>query len=537
MIRQTAFCLILLTSLLGCGGQSTSQSHVGDAPATLRFSVEWPSESRFIHQRSDEVSIQVKHAGRLLDTLHLVRQPGSPTTTIDAPLVAPTGSVNFIATAYEASKPSIILSKASVSKVLLPGTLNKIDFTLNSSAVSIGVQRLPDKQLYSVGEELSLIPTALNAAGSVILNEVGDFQFTCSDDKVLQLDQSGQGSIVGAGSATVSVREKGNSIGALVGTVSVISGTQSMRYRLEVIPSLNRNGFTGRSLNSSGWAVGAFYPQQHPAFWNGAATKLIPLPPGASGGYGTAITDQGSVVGNTSQGAFFYRSGSTSIVDPPSNFEKFQFEDAVSDELSVGIAQKANDTQGFLWDGTSYTHLYSPWGGRFWPHGVNINGLIVGAGWSISDDFYHACSWRDGIAVDLGVLPGDSVSDAYAVNSRGLVVGWSAGAENGFRPQAFLFRDGSMQSLAAYFPTAIQSQGCAINDSDVAVGWVMFSSETNGFVYRPGVGASLLNDLLDSTGTGWSISAAFGINTSGQILGLGTDANGDTYHVRLTPSG
>jgi hypothetical protein len=54
-------------------------------------------------------------------------------------------------------------------------------------------------------------------------------------------------------------------------------------------------------------------------------------------------------------------------------------------------------------------------------------------------------------------------------------------------------------------------------------------------VWNALVGLRDLNQLLDGSGNGWTISIASDINSSGQIVGLGFNPAGDQHGFLLTP--
>jgi probable HAF family extracellular repeat protein len=94
-------------------------------------------------------------------------------------------------------------------------------------------------------------------------------------------------------------------------------------------------------------------------------------------------------------------------------------------------------------------------GGVTWhtPMDINESGDVVGfsnpvgPGDPAGEFISHAFLWTHGGATarDLGTLPGDLFSEAFAINSRGQVVGVSFGGANG--SHAFLWQDGVMTDL------------------------------------------------------------------------------------------
>jgi probable HAF family extracellular repeat protein len=151
-----------------------------------------------------------------------------------------------------------------------------------------------------------------------------------------------------------------------------------------------------------------------------------------------------------------------------------------------------------------------------------INDLDQVVGWSTTiaaSDFPcgeaisespHAFFWTEAHGMqDLGTLPGDTMSMAYAINFFGQVIGTSG---NNTMEPAF----GGTQY------------------SGVEYGGVM-SLEVVGhpFLWTQRDGMKDLNALIPST-SGWVLNTATGINAWGQIVGSGVH-NGETHGFLLTP--
>ena len=79
----------------------------------------------------------------------------------------------------------------------------------------------------------------------------------------------------------------------------------------------------------------------------------------------------------------------------------------------------------------------------------------------------HPCLWRDGKALDLGLVYGDS-GKAVALNDRDQVIGVSRTGRGPFH--AFVWESGKMTDLGT-LPGGNESQALAINNRGQIVGW------------------------------------------------------------------
>jgi len=121
---------------------------------------------------------------------------------------------------------------------------------------------------------------------------------------------------------------------------------------------------------------------------------------------------------------------------------------------------------------------------------INNRGIASGQATLKDNKTWHPVLWQDGIISDLGVLPGDLVGIAAAVNNRGEVVGASVSAPGpaGGNPRAFVWRNGVMTDLNTLVPS--------------------------GSLY---------------------LLTAFAVNDSGEIAGFGANEDGDLHAFLATP--
>lgn len=173
----------------------------------------------------------------------------------------------------------------------------------------------------------------------------------------------------------------------------------------------------------------------------------------------------------------------------------------------------------------SITDLGALSGGTSEGDALNNAGQIAG-GSTVSSGFEHPVL-RDSTITDLGTLEGGSSGLATGINDHGEVVGYAGidqyGPQFNEIAQAFLWRNGSMQSLGAlwcpcdYNRRYGRSQAQAINSMGDVVGF----SETprcaseHAFLWRDGQLIDISGGLGDP-----SSSRAFAINDAGQVVGL-----------------
>ena len=149
-------------------------------------------------------------------------------------------------------------------------------------------------------------------------------------------------------------------------------------------------------------------------------------------------------------------------------------------------------------------------------NGINNSGQVVG--YSGSSNGPRAFLYSNGIMTDLGTLPGGTVSNATAINDSGQVVGNSDGSNSTIR--AFLYSNGTMTDLNPLFGNGFPASSTAtgINNSGQVVGGLFLSRAFGGsriFLYSNGTITYLDGATAD----------ARGINDSGQVVGSWLNPN------------
>jgi probable HAF family extracellular repeat protein len=141
--------------------------------------------------------------------------------------------------------------------------------------------------------------------------------------------------------------------------------------------------------------------------------------------------------------------------------------------------------------------------------GINADGVVVG--YSSSGGVRRAFRWEDGVATDLGTLPGFTGSAATGVNASGQIVG--SCYDQGGLSRAFLWENGVMTDLGTL--GGWSSSAAAINDAGTVVGW----SEANGWTQHA-FAWDAAGGMRDLGAAGYEHSAAAGIDASGHAVGL-----------------
>jgi probable HAF family extracellular repeat protein len=160
-----------------------------------------------------------------------------------------------------------------------------------------------------------------------------------------------------------------------------------------------------------------------------------------------------------------------------------------------------------------------------------LNDAGEAAGISETPTAAIATMFSGGNAKSISTL-GSSVSLANAINESGEIAGWNSyNSNSNFDPQAFLYSNGSMQNLnsPSLFPSGTEAYG--INNAGEVVGVGYLSpSNFHAFLYSGG-------KMKDLGPSGAFQATAYAINTSGQIVGtysLNSGASGTFLYTRGT---
>jgi probable HAF family extracellular repeat protein len=139
----------------------------------------------------------------------------------------------------------------------------------------------------------------------------------------------------------------------------------------------------------------------------------------------------------------------------------------------------------FLYSGGKVITLGSLGGKLTIATDLNNVGHVVGHSQNSRGE-YHAFSYSGGALVDLGTLPGGTQSFAYGINNSGSIVGASDSASSTLH--AFLHSGGSMKDLNTLIPANsgwVLTEARAINSSGQIVGNGIKDGEQRAFLLKP----------------------------------------------------
>jgi hypothetical protein len=210
--------------------------------------------------------------------------------------------------------------------------------------------------------------------------------------------------------------------------------------------------------------------------------------------------------------------------------------------------------------------------------GINDGGWVAGTNSFRGTGTVESFKWKTGNPINLDDFSGDQchISYAMSINTRGTVVGYSAavgacgdnravsynsagnitdlgtlGGTNAQAQAVNYFGDvvgvselSTGQNRATLWSNGVASNlgtlggasfAMGINDEGIIIGYFLDNrNQQRACVWRGGQIFDL-NTLLNSSGLGWRLLIATGVNSSGQIVGQGRDAQGRLRGFILTP--
>lgn len=296
--------------------------------------------------------------------------------------------------------------------------------------------------------------------------------------------------------------------------------------KLETLGAMN----AAEAINNSGQVAGfvSMQPGTTTAtVWNGTTPTLLNTLPGGNSSEAYGINNAGQIVGCASDGRTFaatvWNGTSPTALDVSSDGScALGINDAGT---AVGWTIFTPDQFAIVWNGTDLLGLGGPFSAAT---AINNVGQIVGYSEVTTESRVHAVLWNDLNVTDLGTLGGDDNSEAYAINTRGQIVGVSGS-------YGFLFENGTMTALNPPSGTGgVGTWANGIDDAGDIVGYTLIPVLPGGAqdvaTLWHGTTALDLNTLIGSALPPGTLAVGVAISDNGRILA----ASNESYYV-LTP--
>jgi probable HAF family extracellular repeat protein len=322
--------------------------------------------------------------------------------------------------------------------------------------------------------------------------------------------------------------------------ITVFNTTQATTifyYAVTELDSLSSKESGAYGINNSGQVVGYSYPSggpMHAVLWDNGALIDIKTGGAIPFNYASAINEAGQVLCNLGPGS--HVSGRCPYLWQDGNITYIGECGGTNNVYAINnVGQVAGSSVGlpFVWHNGLLTPLSTLGSNNqsSGASGINDRGQVVGFAATKSDNQSHAVLWQNGRIHDLGTIPGGSYSQASSINETGKVVGWSRTSSDS--THAVLWQKRQITDLGTF--DGNDTKATDINNRGTVVGYSLNSYDTpiHAFVWRNGRLRDL-NSLLPAN-SGWELTAAYGINDRGQIVGRGKK-DGQTRAYILTPT-
>jgi probable HAF family extracellular repeat protein len=321
----------------------------------------------------------------------------------------------------------------------------------------------------------------------------------------------------------------------IVTDLGTLFGWNSYAYSIN-----NRDQVVGSSIANSGYTRAVLYE-------NGTVRDLGLGTNGAYSANARAINDAGQITGylgiNTSSHIFLYENGllrdiGSGLFGNAGYTQNYGYGiNASGNIVGYNYYNGGNPHACFISNNVSKTMPGISSAPVSFASDINNSNHIVGDALLPGQSSRHAYLYADGSVKDLGTLGGTAgsySSYATAINNNEQIVGASLTTSNVAR-HAFIYSNNHMTDLGALTGAGGESVAYAINDRGVAVGYSMTTNNVqHACVYTDG-SVRDLNGLVINQNSGWTLQTAWSINNAGKIVGVEVNSSGASHAFLLTP--
>ena len=308
---------------------------------------------------------------------------------------------------------------------------------------------------------------------------------------------------------------------------SVPTGYQGAPARIMAFDAAG-NGY-GYSLlmNADGPVIAAIR-------WEQGRIAPLDTPAGATTSHAAAISPSGDIVGwyggDADQGGTMWRNG---VPRPLGEFLPTGINSAGD---VAGVVRSPVDGRRYapaLWrHGRLQVLPMSQPSAHAWVVGLSDSGAVAGS-WTDGRGSGRAVLWSGGQAFELPLPEGADRSEARAINRAGWVVGVAYRADSATHA-AVLWRDGEAIDLGVLDPATPVAWAQSINNANQIVGVAQTSDGPTVFLWQDGVMHDL-RDLIEGGDIGRLSATNLVIGDGGHIAGVQFLEDGTTRGFVLTP--